>query len=68
MDTYVSETVRSEVLKKFADGSEVADMVEYSLPIFAITNEATFSTLRQYLIGSNTKEFKQSPRDGIIFF
>lgn len=50
------------VLKKFVDGSPSTDLTEYSLPIFVPTNEATYSTLHQYLIGSNTKEFEQSPR------
>lgn len=50
------------VLKKFSVGDDATEMTECSLPIFVPTNEATFSTLHQYLIGSNTKEFEQSPR------
>lgn len=50
------------VLKKFVDDSPATDTTEHSLPIFVPTNEATYSTLHQYLINSNTKEFEQSPR------
>lgn len=54
--------VSLEVPNKFADGADATEMTECSLPIFVPTHEATFSTLHQDLIGSNTKEFEQSPR------
>jgi len=59
--------VSLDVSQNFTDGTDATEMTECSLPIFVPTNEATFSTLHQYLIGSNTKEFEQSPRFTLLF-
>jgi dedicator of cytokinesis protein 3 len=50
-------------LKSFSrEESESTPATEHVLPIFVPTNEATYSTLHQDLIGSNTKDFEKSQR------
>ena len=50
-------------LKAFSrEELESTPATEQVLPIFVPTNEATYSTLHQDLIGNNTKEFEKSQR------
>nr|GAT57688.1 predicted protein [Mycena chlorophos] len=42
--------------------ADVTPAREYQLPIFAPTNEATFSMMHQNIISKNTKEYEKTPR------
>ncbi|KAG9050696.1 hypothetical protein FS837_003034 [Tulasnella sp. UAMH 9824] len=53
-------------LTKVAAGLEIGLTREYSMSIFVPTNEASFSTLHQDLIASNTTSFEKSPRADTI--
>ncbi|KIO32188.1 hypothetical protein M407DRAFT_67006 [Tulasnella calospora MUT 4182] len=53
-------------LTKVAAGLEIGLTREYSMSIFVPTNEASFSTLHQDLIASNTSSFEKSPRADTI--
>ncbi|KAG8934388.1 hypothetical protein FRC01_003345 [Tulasnella sp. 417] len=53
-------------LTKVAAGLEMGLTREYSMSIFVPTNEASFSTLHQDLIASNTSSFEKSPRADTI--
>lgn len=54
--------VELQQLGKMVSGLETSSAREHAMPIFVPVNEASYSTLHQDLISSNTKEFEKSPR------